>query len=172
MSSSRAMRTAGPATGPTHPRRKFRKAHLDPTLPRLRFLGIENPADPFVACERRDIFPNGVRRGRVHERLPPIRRHAMHDATGDPFCGLTHNPWSLSIFSRKHTFPEQHAIRHSFHKPVAEHQNTHPKEPGGGYVVLRNTNEYQSSGKQEKRTPEERLKRSVIPFFMKCRLVH
>lgn len=102
MGASRTMGTAGPAAGPPHPRRKLRKTHLDPTLPRLRFLGIENPADPLVACERRDIFPNDVRRGRVHKRFPPIRRHAMHYTISGSFFGLTHNFSVLTFYSLSH----------------------------------------------------------------------
>jgi len=51
------MNATGPTTRSALPVYKPRARPLDPATPRLRFLGRDNPADPLIACERRNILP-------------------------------------------------------------------------------------------------------------------
>lgn len=51
------MQAAGPAARAAHAAFQFRNTDLDATLPRLGFLGIHDPANPFVARQWRDILP-------------------------------------------------------------------------------------------------------------------
>jgi RNA polymerase sigma-70 factor, ECF subfamily len=52
-----AVRTAWPATRPPHSFLEFRAYPLNVLPSRFRFLDSDNPADPFVARERRNILP-------------------------------------------------------------------------------------------------------------------
>lgn len=57
-----AVRTAWPATRPAHSLLKLRAYPLNVLLSGFRFLDRDNPADPLVACELRNILPLCSRR--------------------------------------------------------------------------------------------------------------
>jgi hypothetical protein len=77
------MRTARPAARPPHPFFELRAHPFDMLLPCVIFLDGDGPADPFVARERRYVFP-GRQCPRVgRERLSEIRRKVMYDSSGD-----------------------------------------------------------------------------------------
>jgi hypothetical protein len=74
------MRTAGPAARSPHPFFELRAHPFDVLPPCLIFLDGDGPADPFVACERRYVFP-GCQCFRVGlERLSEISRKVMYDS--------------------------------------------------------------------------------------------
>ena len=52
-----AVRTAGPATRPAHSLFEFRAYSLDVLPSGFRFLDGDNPADPLIAREWRNILP-------------------------------------------------------------------------------------------------------------------
>ena len=52
-----AVRTAWPATRPAHSFLKFRTHPLDVLLSGFRFLDRDNPADPLIAREWRNVLP-------------------------------------------------------------------------------------------------------------------
>ncbi len=81
------MRAARPAAGPAHAACESGKPFLDSDTSRLRLLARGDPADPLVACERRDILPRSKRRWRRHERLSKVLRHRMHCAASNFFFG-------------------------------------------------------------------------------------
>jgi hypothetical protein len=56
------MNATDPTTRPALSVYKLRARSLDPTTPRLRFLGGLNPADPLIAREWRNILPCCSRR--------------------------------------------------------------------------------------------------------------
>ena len=56
------MNTAGPTAGAAHAASKLRECLLDTDTPRLRFLARDDPADPLIAREGRNIFPYCPRR--------------------------------------------------------------------------------------------------------------
>ncbi len=77
------MRTARPAARPPHSFFELRAHPFDVLPPCLIFLHGDGPADPFVARERRYVFP-GCQCFRVRlERLSEISRKVMDDALGD-----------------------------------------------------------------------------------------
>lgn len=79
------MRATGPAARPAHSVEKLRARELDPAAPRLRFLGVQNPANPFIAREWRNIFPCGSRRRRRSKGFSQVRWHLVRHAAHDSF---------------------------------------------------------------------------------------
>lgn len=59
-----SVRTAWPTTRPAHSFLKFRAYPLNVLPSGFRFLDGDNPADPLIARERRDVLPL-CERGRV-----------------------------------------------------------------------------------------------------------
>jgi hypothetical protein len=55
------MRAPGPAAGATHSPFQLRYRFFDANASCFRFLTGRNPADPFVAGERSDVFPYRMR---------------------------------------------------------------------------------------------------------------
>jgi len=51
------MGATSPTAGSTHSLGELRARSLDPVASRLWLLGGDNPADPFIARERRNIPP-------------------------------------------------------------------------------------------------------------------
>src|ERR1700720_2958472 len=72
-----------PTARAAHPFLEFRDDPSDMLLPLLWSFNGDSPANPFVAGERRDVFPSrqcfGVRR----QGFPQVCRQAMRDATGN-----------------------------------------------------------------------------------------
>jgi hypothetical protein len=64
-----AVRTAWPATRPAHSFLKFRAHPLDVLPSGFRFLDGDNPADPFIAREWRNVLPFGPRQRVRNENL-------------------------------------------------------------------------------------------------------
>lgn len=60
------MNTAGPTTRPARSFYKLRTRPLDPVASRPRFLSGDDPADPLIAREWRNIFPRCSRRRRLN----------------------------------------------------------------------------------------------------------
>ena len=77
------MNTTDPTAWPAHPTFQLRKRLLDSYSPRLRFLAACNPADPLVARERRNIFPERQRFWRLNKGLPQILRQFVYCSGGD-----------------------------------------------------------------------------------------
>jgi hypothetical protein len=77
------MRAAGPAARPPHPFFKLRAHPFDMLPPGLILLDGDGPAYPFVARERRNVFPSRpcFRVGR--ERLAEVGREVVYDSGGD-----------------------------------------------------------------------------------------
>ena len=61
-----AVNTARPAAGAAHAAFELRDSLLDTDIPRLRFLARSDPANPLVARERCDAFPNCSRGRRLN----------------------------------------------------------------------------------------------------------
>ena|SRR6266566_3013458 len=101
-----AMRTAWPATRPARSFLKFRAYALNVLPSGFRFLDGDNPADPLIARERRNVLPF-CPCGRVrNENVSQIRWYTVDRASGDRFLGhgfhstSLRNPLGLcSIFS-------------------------------------------------------------------------
>jgi len=51
--------------------------------PCLIFLDGDGPADPLVACERRDVFPGRQCLSVGDERFSEINREVMYDSSGN-----------------------------------------------------------------------------------------
>ncbi len=75
------MRTARPAARPPHPFFELRAYSFDMLAPCLIFLDGDGPADPFVACERRYVFPGRQCFGVGREALPQISRKVVNDSS-------------------------------------------------------------------------------------------
>ena len=58
------MSTARPTAGAAHAAFEFRESFPDADIPRLRFFAGDDPTNPLVACERRNIFPHSFGRRR------------------------------------------------------------------------------------------------------------
>ena len=56
------MNTTGPAAGSAHSALKLRECLLDTDTSRLRFFAGDDPANPLIARERRNILPYYSRR--------------------------------------------------------------------------------------------------------------
>ena len=83
------MNTAGPATRPAHSALKLGECLLDTDVSRLCFLAGDDPTNPLVACERRNVVPHGPCRRRLIQGLLPIARHCMHRPAGKLDCRHT-----------------------------------------------------------------------------------
>ena len=69
-----AVDAADPAARTALAAGKFVAGDQDAFGPRFRPFGVENPADEFIACQRRDVLPGG-REGRVgHQRYAQVGR--------------------------------------------------------------------------------------------------
>ena len=77
------MRATGPAARAAHSAFKLGECLFDTDIPRLRFFAGDDPANPFVARERRDVVPYRFRRRCLNQGLLPIIRHCMYRPTGD-----------------------------------------------------------------------------------------
>jgi len=75
------MRAAGPTTRPAHSFYKLGVRPFNPVTPCLRFLGRNNPADPLIARQRRNILPGWSRRFGGSNDFSQVRRKFM-DHTG------------------------------------------------------------------------------------------
>jgi len=78
-----AVRAARPATRTPFPFAEVLAAPGDPLAPGFRLLCGFDPADPFVAGERRDIRPGGKGRWMKLQRLGEVRRKVMDDPARD-----------------------------------------------------------------------------------------
>src|SRR3989344_340451 len=77
------MNTTDPTARPAHSAFQLRECLLDSYSPRLRFLARDNPANPFVARERRNIFPHSECFRRRGKGLPQILRQFVYCSGGD-----------------------------------------------------------------------------------------
>ena len=87
MWSRSAVRTARPATRPAYSFFKFRAHPLNVLPSGFRFLDGDNPANPLIAREWRNILPFCPRRRIRAENFSQIRRHTVDRASGDHFLG-------------------------------------------------------------------------------------
>ncbi len=55
------MNTAGPTAGSAHATPELGERFLDPDSSRFRLLAARYPADPLIACQRRNVFPRSLR---------------------------------------------------------------------------------------------------------------
>ena len=85
--SGSAVRAAWPATRPAHAFLKFGAYPLDVLLSSFRSLHGNNPADPLIARQRRNVFPFCPRRRIGNENVSQIRRHSVYRAGRDRFLG-------------------------------------------------------------------------------------
>jgi hypothetical protein len=77
-----AMLATRPATSPTLAPFQLLLGPADATLPRYLLLGILDPADEFVAGQRRDVIP-GIESGGVgDQRRAQVTWKLVHDPTG------------------------------------------------------------------------------------------
>lgn len=88
-----AVRTAGPATRAAHSFLKFCAYPLNVLLSGFGSLHRDNPADPLVASERRNVLPFFPRRRIRNKSFPQIRRQTVYRARGDRL--LSHRFHSL-----------------------------------------------------------------------------
>lgn len=72
------MRTAGPATWASLARCELLHRTLNPAAARRCLFGRENPTNPFVLCQGRQILPGNLRRRFRTESLAQIRRRLMY----------------------------------------------------------------------------------------------
>jgi hypothetical protein len=79
------MGTAWPATRPAHSFLKFRAHPPNVLLSGFRFLNGDNPADPLIAREWRNVLPLSARHRVRSEGFSQIRRNAVYRASGDGF---------------------------------------------------------------------------------------
>jgi len=76
-----AVWATGPATGAAHSFFQFGEHTLDMLLSGFRLLDGDDPADPLIPREGRDVFPFFARRRIGKQSLPQIWRHTMHRPT-------------------------------------------------------------------------------------------
>jgi hypothetical protein len=93
-----AVRTAWPATRPAHSFLEFRAYPLNMLSSGFRFLDGDNPADPLIAREWRNILPFFPSNGIGNENFSQIRWYVVHRARRDRF--LAHKFHFTSIPSR------------------------------------------------------------------------
>jgi hypothetical protein len=77
------MGAARPAAGAAHAFLDLRADPFDPALTGVRFPGVQHPANPLVARERRQILPAFQGVGVVRQRLSQVVWNAVHRARGD-----------------------------------------------------------------------------------------
>jgi len=80
-----AVRTAWPAARSPHSFLKFRAYSLNVLSSRFRSLHGDNPADPLIAREWRNVLPFCPCDGIGNENLSQIRRYIVYCARGDRF---------------------------------------------------------------------------------------
>ena len=73
-----AMRTARPTTGAAFARLKFLDRALDSSDARRYLFGRDDPTNPFVSRQRRQILPGRLRRGFRIEGAAKVRREIVH----------------------------------------------------------------------------------------------
>ena len=100
------MNAAGPTAGPAHSAFELRESFSDTDTPRLGFFAGDDPADPLVPRERRNVFPQrSYFRGR-NNGLSQILRHLVYDATGKRlFDHVWHFTKSLMPAGNRSSFP-------------------------------------------------------------------
>jgi hypothetical protein len=81
------MRAAGPAARPALAFFELCTYALDMFASCFGLFYGDGPADPFIARERRDVFPCGERGLVGGKGCPQIRRDFVYDAAGDCFPG-------------------------------------------------------------------------------------
>ena len=79
--STSPMRATGPAARAAHATNEFGEGFFDADVARFGFFAGGDPANPFVARERRDVRPRRSGRAVSRQRFPPVRRHFMHRAS-------------------------------------------------------------------------------------------
>ena len=90
-----AVRTAWPATRPAHSFLKFRAYPLDVLPSGFRFLDRDNPANPLIACQWRNVLPFCQCHGVRNENLSQIRWYGVYRARRERF--LVHGFHSTSF---------------------------------------------------------------------------
>ena len=80
-----AVRTAWPAARSAHSFLKFRAHSLNVLSSRFRFLDGDNPADPLIAREWRNVLPFCPCHGVGNENLSQIRWYAVYRARRERF---------------------------------------------------------------------------------------
>jgi hypothetical protein len=83
------MRTAGPTARPSLSFFEFCARPFDVVAPSLGLLHRLDPANPFIAGERRYVFPFGERRFVGNEDVSKVRRKLVNDAGADAHLGHT-----------------------------------------------------------------------------------
>jgi hypothetical protein len=73
-----AMRTTGPTTGAAFACLEFFNRALNPSAARRGLLGRDDPTNPFVPRQRRQVFPSRLRPGLQRESFTKICRSLMH----------------------------------------------------------------------------------------------
>jgi hypothetical protein len=99
-----AVRAAWPATRPPHSFFKFRAYPLNVLPSGFRFLDGDNPADPLIAREWRNVLPFCPRRRVRNENLSQIRRQTVYRAGGDRFLGHRFHSTPLTISKSARTY--------------------------------------------------------------------
>ena len=94
-----AVRTAWPATRPAHSFLKFRAHPLNVLPSGFRFFDGDNPADPLIPREWRNVLPFCSRRRVRNENFLQIRWYSVYGATRDR-C-LRHRFQSISNRPKK-----------------------------------------------------------------------
>src|ERR1700753_2926182 len=72
------MLASRPAAGPAHAFLEFLLGPANATLPGRGLLGVLDPADELVACQRRDVLPRRPWRGIAEQRLAQVGRQLVH----------------------------------------------------------------------------------------------
>src|ERR1700740_1886205 len=112
-----AVRTAAPAARPAHSFLKFRAYSLNVLSSRFRFLDGDNPADPLIASEWRNVLPFCPRHGVGNENLSQIRPYAVYRSRREHFLvhGVSYhaNVQAIGISGRWHdlSFSRQSVLR-------------------------------------------------------------
>lgn len=72
------MTAAGPTARSSHSFFELLERAANATLASFLLLGIFDPTDELVACERRDVFPSSERRRGRRQRRAQICRELVH----------------------------------------------------------------------------------------------
>lgn len=88
------MRATGPTAGPAYSFFELGADPFDVLFPRFRFFDGDGPAYPFVASERRNVFPCRSRDRVRNESFSQVRWQCVNHAGRDPFFG--HSPYFTS----------------------------------------------------------------------------
>lgn len=81
------MRTSGPTARPAHATRKLRDCFIDADISRLCLLARNDPADPFVLGERRDVIPYHLGFGMSGDSFGQVGGQCMRQLGGRVFLG-------------------------------------------------------------------------------------